>query len=217
MPPSASSKRPTRSALASVKAPLTWPKSSLSKTPSDRPPTLTVTIGRVARGDTACSACATRLLPVPFSPVMSTLASDGPTRAITSSTGRMAGDSASSGERPSAMQRLVGQLEPAAAAEGAAELDLRAHDGQQPLVVPRLLDEVAGAAAHRLDRDVDRAPGRHHDDRQRLVGGADAAQQVEPFLAGGGVAGVVEVDEDDVVVLQLERAGQPAPARRPCR
>ena len=32
--------------------------------------------------DTPCSACATRLLPVPFSPVMSTLASDGPTRSM---------------------------------------------------------------------------------------------------------------------------------------
>ncbi len=101
--PSASSKRPMRSALASVNAPRTWPNSSLSKTPSAMPPAFTVTIGRVARGDTAWSACATRLLPVPFSPLMSTLASDGPTRAITSSTGRMATDSASSGERPSAM------------------------------------------------------------------------------------------------------------------
>ena len=46
VPPSASSKRPTRSVLASVKAPLTWPNSSLSKTPSERPPALTVTSGR---------------------------------------------------------------------------------------------------------------------------------------------------------------------------
>ena len=101
--PSASSKRPMRSVLASVKAPRTCPKSSLSKTPSAMPPAFTVTIGRGARGDTACSACATRLLPVPFSPLISTLASDGPTRAITSSTGRIAGDSARSGEWPSAM------------------------------------------------------------------------------------------------------------------
>ena len=33
VPPSASSKRPTRSVLASVNAPFTWPNSSLSKTP----------------------------------------------------------------------------------------------------------------------------------------------------------------------------------------
>ena len=43
VPPSASSKRPTRSVFASVNAPFTWPNSSLSNTPSDRPPALTVT------------------------------------------------------------------------------------------------------------------------------------------------------------------------------
>ena len=44
------------------------------------------------RNETECSVCATRPLPVPFSPVISTLASDGPTREITSSTGRMAAE-----------------------------------------------------------------------------------------------------------------------------
>ena len=53
VPPSASSKRPTRSILASVNAPLTWPNSSLSNTPSDTPPALTVTIGFVERPETA--------------------------------------------------------------------------------------------------------------------------------------------------------------------
>ena len=82
-------RRPARSgrrdrACASVKAPFTWPNSSLSNTPSETPPALTVTSGRAARGETACSACATSSLPVPFSPVISTLASDGPTRSISS-------------------------------------------------------------------------------------------------------------------------------------
>ena len=36
---------PTRSVFASVNAPFTWPNSSLSNTPSDRPPALTVTSG----------------------------------------------------------------------------------------------------------------------------------------------------------------------------
>ena len=40
MPPSASSKRPTRSVFASVNAPFTWPNSSLSNTPSERPPSV---------------------------------------------------------------------------------------------------------------------------------------------------------------------------------
>src|ERR1035437_9739672 len=55
VPPSASSKRPTRSVFASVNAPLVWPKSSLSNTPSESPPRFTVTIARAARGEAACS------------------------------------------------------------------------------------------------------------------------------------------------------------------
>ena len=41
MPPSASSNRPARSALASVNAPFTWPNISLSNTLSGSPPALT--------------------------------------------------------------------------------------------------------------------------------------------------------------------------------
>ena len=48
----------------------------------------------VARGESACNACAIKLLPVPFSPVMSTFASDGATREIISTTGRIDGASA---------------------------------------------------------------------------------------------------------------------------
>ncbi len=169
MPPSASSKRPTRSALASVKAPLTWPKSSLSNTPSDTPPALTVTIGFAARPDTEWIARATRPLPVPFSPVISTLASEGPTRAIICEHGL---------HRPrlrdqrgltlaAAAQQRIFRLEALAVAERPAQLGLRAQDREQARVLPRLLDEVAGAAAHGLDGDVDAAPGGHHDDRQR--------------------------------------------------
>ena len=107
VPPSAISKRPTRSLLASVNAPFTWPNSSLSKTPSASPPVLTVTSGRVERSETECSVCATSPLPVPFSPVISTLASDGPTREITSSTGRIAADCAiSCGKRSARSARF---------------------------------------------------------------------------------------------------------------
>ena len=84
LPPSASSKAPMRSCFASVKAPLTWPNISLSKTPSERPPALMHKSGRPARGEMACSRRATTSLPVPCSPVMSTFASLGPARAISS-------------------------------------------------------------------------------------------------------------------------------------
>jgi hypothetical protein len=76
---------------------------------------------------------------------------------------------------------------------------------QQALVVPRLLDEVPGAPPHGFHREVDRAPGGHDDDRQRLVRRVDAGEQVEPLFAGGGVARVIQVDQDGVVVALLER------------
>ena len=98
----ASSKRPMRSVRASVKAPLTWPKSSLSKVPSGSAPVLTATRVRSARAESRCSVCATTSLPVPCSPVMRTFASDGPTRAISSSTGRMDGAEAMNAGAPGA-------------------------------------------------------------------------------------------------------------------
>jgi len=107
VPPSAISKRPTRSVLASVNAPFTWPKSSLSKTPSERPPAFTVARGREERRDTAWRARATVPLPVPFSPVMSTFASEGPTRAMSCNTGCIEGDSAMSRTLPSSRRRLI--------------------------------------------------------------------------------------------------------------
>ncbi len=70
--------------------------------PSGRPPVFTVISGFADRPDTACSACATTPFPVPFSPVIITLASDGPMRSISSSTGRIEGASAISVGRPSA-------------------------------------------------------------------------------------------------------------------
>ena len=72
-------------------------------------------------------------------------------------------------EVPSSREHAVLGLEPLAPLQRAAELHLRAQDGQQPRVLPRLLDEVARAAAHGLDRQVDAAPRGHHDDRHGSV------------------------------------------------
>jgi hypothetical protein len=44
---------PMRSVRASVNAPFTWPKISLSKVPSGSPPALTATSGLAARGEAA--------------------------------------------------------------------------------------------------------------------------------------------------------------------
>ena len=77
MPPWASSKRPLRSARASVKAPRTWPNISLSKSVDEMPPRFTLTNGRVGARLLRWSASATSSLPVPLSPVISTEASVG--------------------------------------------------------------------------------------------------------------------------------------------
>src|SRR5207237_5388505 len=50
------------------------------------------------------------------------------------------------------LQRSIFGLEPLLAPERARELDLRANDGEQPRVLPRLLDEVAGPPAQGLRR-----------------------------------------------------------------
>ena len=105
VPLSASSKRPMRSVRASVKAPFTCPKSSLSKVPSGSAPVLTATIGMEARGDRMCSVRATTSFPVPCSPVTITLASEGPMRAMVCNTGCMAGADAIKSGAPSARNR----------------------------------------------------------------------------------------------------------------
>src|SRR5262249_41185384 len=68
------------------------------------------------------------------------------------------------------------------------------------------LDKVAGTAAHGFDGDFNAAPGGHHHDGKSGIGGMDAVQKVEAFLAGGGVASVVQVHQQDVEFASLERS-----------
>jgi hypothetical protein len=91
VPPLAASTRPGRVACAPVKAPFSWPKSSLSNSVSGRLAQSTTTSGRAARALASCSARATSSLPVPDSPSSSTLAVDGATRATCASIARKAG------------------------------------------------------------------------------------------------------------------------------
>ena len=90
------------------------------------------------------------------------------------------------GDQRGAVGALVAQdavlgLEPLAAPQRAGQLDLRANDREHALVVPRLLDEVARAAAHGLDGQFDGAPGGHDDDRQRRVERLELREQRQAF------------------------------------
>ena len=80
----------------------------------------------------------------------------------------------------------------------AHRLGLFPYGGQQAVVVPRLLHEIAGAAAHGFHREIHIAPRGHHDDGNRVALSLQAGQQVHAFLAGGSVARVIEVGENQV-------------------
>ena len=92
---------------------------------------------------------------------------------------------------------------------GTAVLDLARQDLEQRGVVPRLLDEAARAAAHRLDRGVDGAPAGHHDDREVRIETAGARDEVQAFASRRGVARVIEVGEQQLVgpLLQVGEGG----------
>src|SRR4051812_33281582 len=78
------------------------------------------------------------------------------------------------------------------------------------MVVPRFFDEVPRPAAHRLDGDVDGAPGSHHNDGQRRIERLQLQDQIEPFATGGGIPRVVQVDDrhvEDFRAHGFEQAG----------
>ena len=81
MPPFAISKRPRFAAMAPVKAPLAWPKSSDSSSDSVSAVQFTGTKAAPARGECVWMARATSSLPVPDSPCTSTVAVEAATRA----------------------------------------------------------------------------------------------------------------------------------------
>ncbi len=75
VPLSASRKLPARSATAPVNAPRTWPNNWLSSSSPGIAAQFTATNGLAARRPWRCSARATTSLPVPVSPVISTVVS----------------------------------------------------------------------------------------------------------------------------------------------
>ena len=104
-----------------------------------------------------------------------------------------------------ASQQFVFRLQPLSFAQGLAQFDLIADDRGETGVVPRFLDEVARPPPHRFDGQFDIGPGRHDHDRQRAVERLNAGEQIESFLARGGVARVIEVHEQDIELALLQR------------
>ena len=94
VPPFAASKRPSLSAMAPVNAPFMWPNISLSSRFSGMAAQLTATQGRPARVEDLWIARAMTSLPVPDSPLISTVAAVGATFAIVSQTSFIAGEEA---------------------------------------------------------------------------------------------------------------------------
>ena len=92
VPPLASSNRPVFWAIAPVKAPFSWPKSSLSSNVSGRAAQLIAIKGLSRRCELAWMCRLNISLPVPVSPRISTVALLPATRAHNSSTCRSAGD-----------------------------------------------------------------------------------------------------------------------------
>ncbi len=91
VPPSACSKRPIRRASAPVNAPFSCPNSSDSSSSAAMADVFSATNGWCARGLWSCSARATSSLPVPDSPVISTVMLEPASRPIERNTSCIAG------------------------------------------------------------------------------------------------------------------------------
>jgi len=90
------------------------------------------------------------------------------------------------------------------------ELGVHANERDQTLVLPWLLHKVTRAALDGFDGQVDVAPSSHDDDGKARIEFLDARKEIEALLAGGGVARVVEIDEQHVVIAHAQRFKQQA-------
>ena len=201
VPPWAASKRPMRRSRASVKAPFSWPKSSLSISVAGIAAQFTDDEALVARGPRSWIARATSSLPVPLSPVISTFARDVRDALDRAEDGAHRLALPDQATEPRASGHLVAQphdfLLERAALEELAHLDAQRVD------LEGLGHEVGGAELHRLDGGRDGARRREHDHRRRVVALGELAQEVE-----AGAAGHHEVEQHGVggaLVEQRER------------
>ena len=173
--------------------------------PSERPPMFTVTMGCAARSLTACSVRATTSLPVPGSPVISTLASDGPTRAMSCSTGCIAGASAIMGPAIGLQEPVLGfqpprrdarpRKAPTACVTMASRRALSQGFWTKSLAPRRMASTAISTLPHAV---------------MTTTGSIESTcctfeKQLEPLLPGRRVAGVVEVHQQKVILLLIQR------------
>ena len=173
-------------------------------------PQLMATKGAPLRAERAWIARATSSLPVPLSPVMSTVVLKS---AILEMVRKMSSISRALGEDRLELVLLLDLLLERAvlAAQRLALLGLAQREDDL-VRLERLAHVVVGARLHRLDGEVDVAVGAHHDDRRRVLLGLERAEQIEPAHARHA-----HVGEDDVGVERVERARAPPRRRRPPR
>ena len=197
VPPSAASKSPFWSRWAPVKAPLTWPKSSLSSRVSVRAPQLSATKGWSLRGLRRVEGAGHQLL------AGAALAGDehGGGRVghrvdhpLHLADGRRGAHQAVR-RQPLALAELVLQL-PVAVPQGLALGRLGHRAGHDLDVVEGLGEVVVGAALDRLERRLHGGVAGHHDDLDLRPAVLHRVEELEP-----GELGHLDVEEGDVEVL----------------
>ena len=139
---------------------------------------------------------------------MSTLASEGPTCADEFEDRLHCGRAGDKFRHAFGAKQAVFEFELAGTAQSLVQLGVHANQADEALVLPGFLDEIARAALDAFDGEVDVAPRGHDDDRQARIDLLEAREQIEAFLARGGVAGVVQVDEQHIVVALAKRLDQ---------
>jgi hypothetical protein len=101
-------------------------------------------------------------------------------------------------------EQAIFKFKLACAAQGMVELSVHPDERYKALVLPGLLHKVASAALDGLDGQIDIAPGSHDNDGDARIDLLYASKEVEAFLPACGVAGVIEVDKNDIVVVLAE-------------
>ena len=176
VPPCACSKKPRLRPCAPVNAPRSWPKSSLSISSRGIAAQFTRTNGSSRRGLKRWIARLTSSLPVPLSPVMSTLARVGATRSICW---------VQALHRGARADHLVARLELGAQLGHGPREPCRPHRvadaHEHPIATQRLLEKIARAELDRQNGVLHRRVPAHDDHGQltRRFFGAQALEHLD--------------------------------------